>query len=60
MVNLKTAFAKFYKSIYQVIITPVSSSPLNQEIMERKEKKLQKIEYLKNEKSFLDKINFLP
>ena len=40
MVNLKTTFAKFYKSIYQVIITPVSSDPLNQEIMERKEKKL--------------------
>ena len=60
MVNLKTTFAKFYTSIYQVIITPVSSDPLNQEIMERKEKKLQKIEYLKNEKSFLDKINFLP
>ena len=60
MVNLKTTFAKFYKSIYQVIITRVSSDPLNQEIMERKEKKLQKIEYLKNEKSFLDKINFLP
>ena len=40
MVNLQTTFAKFYKSIYQVIITPVSSDPLNQEIMERKEKKL--------------------
>ena len=56
MVNLKTTFAI---SIYQVIITPVYSNPLNPEIVERKEKKLQKIEYLKNEKSFLDKIKSL-
>ena len=57
MVNLKTTFAI---SIYQVIITPVSSNPLNPKIVERKEKKLQKIENLKNKKSFLDKIKFLP
>ena len=57
MVNLKTTFAI---PIYQVIITPVSSNPLNPEIVERKEKKLQKTEYLKNEKSFLDKIKSLP
>ena len=56
MVNLKTTFAI---SVYQVIITPVSSNPLNPEIVERKEKKLQKIEYLRNEKSFLDKIKSL-
>ena len=57
MVNLKTTFAI---PIYQVIITPVSSNPLNPEIVERKEKKLQKTEYLKNEKSFLNKIKSLP
>ena len=57
MVNLKTTFAI---PIYQVIITPASSNPLNPEIVERKEKKLQKTEYLKNEKSFLDKIKSLP
>ena len=55
-VNLKITFANLYKSIHKVIITPVSSDPLNLEIVERKEKKLQKIEYLENEKSFLDEI----
>ena len=39
-----------------VIIIPVSSDPFNLETVESKAKKIQKIEYLKNEKSFLNKI----
>ena len=34
----------------------VSSDPLNLETVERIEKKLQNIEYLENEKTFLDEI----
>ena len=38
------------------IIIPVSSDPLNIEIVERNGKTLQKNEYLENKKSFLNEI----
>ena len=43
-----------FRPIHRVIIIPVSSDSFNLKIVERKEKKLQKYEYVKNEKSFLD------
>ena len=45
-------------SIHNVVIIPVSSDPLNLQNVER-EKALQKIEYLENENSFLDKIQII-
>ena len=45
----KLSFANLCKPVHDV-----PSDPLNLEI---REKKLQKIEYLENEKSFLDEIN---
>ena len=44
------------KPIHDVITVPVSSDPLNLEAVERKEKELQKTEYLQNGKSILDQI----
>ena len=44
------------KPIHDVIILLVSSDSLNLETVERKEKKLQKIEYTENVKTFFDKI----
>ena len=45
-------------SIHNVVIIPVSSDPLNLQNVER-EKALQKMEYLENENSFLDKIQII-
>ena len=47
----KNTLANLWKPIHNVIIIPVSSDPLNLETVQRT-KKNQKIEHLKNEKSF--------
>ena len=52
----KTTFANLCKPIHETII-PVSPEPSNLKTVERS-KKNAKSEYLKNEKSFLDEINF--
>ena len=49
-------FANLCNLIHNVIIIPVSSDPFSLETVERKRKKLQKIEYLENEKGLFDKI----
>ena len=49
----KITFANLCKPVQSVIIIPVSSDPLILETDERKGKKIQKTEYLENEKSFL-------
>ena len=64
MVKYKVAFELFQKLHLQIYanqfmtsgIIPLPCVLLNLEIVERKEKKQQKLEYLKNEKSFLDEI----
>ena len=48
----KITFANLCKPIQNIIIIPVSSDPLNLKVVEKE--KLQKIEYVENEKRFLD------
>ena len=54
----KILFADLCNQMDEFIIIPVSSDPLNIEIVERSGKILQKNEYLKNKKSFLNEIKF--
>ena len=46
----KLTFAILCKTVHIFIIIPVSSDPLNQKSVERKGKKLQKLEYLTERK----------
>ena len=50
----KIVFPNLCKSIHDVIIIPVLSIPLK--TVERKWKKIQKTEYIKNKKSLLDEM----
>ena len=55
----KITFVNLYKTIQDIITIPVLFEPLNLKTLERNEKKLQKIEYLEDQKSFQDKINII-
>ena len=48
----RITFSNLWKPIDNIIVIPVSSDPSNLGTVERKWKKLQKNEYLKNEESF--------
>ena len=53
----KITFAKLCQPIHEVLIIPVSSDLFNLENVGKGEGITKKIEYLKNEKSYLDEIN---
>ena len=55
----KNKYANLCKPIHRVVIIPVLSDALNLKTVERKGRKLQKIEYLENEKSFLYEIKII-
>ena len=48
----KFTFVNLCKAIQSIIIIPVSSDALILETVERKEKNLEKIEYIENKRSF--------